>query len=613
MDDGTHFYSVILSDADPKFHQPDKITVQLKPHQLVGLQKAFSMEQEDFVKYYIQNPRSQIPYGYNQNPNIFGYFQLKSNIGIIGDIVGYGKTLLALSIVASLKKELIHVPDFRKHTYQSSNGYMEITKENTQRTMSSALISTTVIVVPRGPVYIQWKNTIKKNTKLSCIAIESLVFIKKSLPKKVIDLKDFLGKFDIVLIKNTTLTTLIEYYKEIDPSGDEIYGFDRIMIDEAHTIIMKIPDLTYKFMWLITSSYRDLFLYNYSKTIYAGFLQMIQHNVERLHYILIKGDTDFVKSSFEVPAPLEKFYVCKISKNLTAIQPFLTSSMSELINVNDIAGAIKELGGLTETADDLVKLVLADISKQICNTQKEIGFVESLELDRENKEGRLNSLRNELSRYITRKESMEERLNEVATKICSICYDALDNPIYLNCSHMFCGQCIFNWIQMNSRTTRSLKVQCPECRTDIDSSKIVAIVKEKVDTSTIVMIMSKEDQLVDIIKKKPEGRFLIFSRMDTSFGRLSKLLDNSEITHTEIKGSTSHMMRILDDFVAKRIQVILLNTYHAGCGIDISSASDVIIFHSMPQEKIQAVGRAQRVGRTEQLTIHNLCYPHEIK
>jgi SNF2 family DNA or RNA helicase len=608
-----HFYSVILSDVDPKYRQPDKITVQLKPHQLAGLQKAFSMEQEEYVRYFIQNPRSQIPYGNNQSPNIFGYFNLKTNIGIIGDIVGYGKTLIALSIIAELKKELIHVPYFRKYTYQSSSGYMEITKENTQCVLSSMLINTTLVVVPRGPVYIQWKNTIKQNTKLTCLSIDSLVFIKKRMPKRVVELREYLGRFDIVLIKNTTLVTMINYYRDVDPMGDEIYGFDRIMIDEAHVIIMKIPELTYKFLWLITSSYRDLIMYNYSKTIYASFLEMIQHNIERLHYVLIKGDTNFVKSSFEVPPPLEKYYVCKMSKNLTAIQPFLTPAISEFINVNDIAGAIKELGGLTETADDLVKLVLADINKHISNTQMEIDFVQMLELERENKEARLNTLRNELSRYVTRKESIEDRLNEVSTKMCSICYDALENPIYLNCSHMFCGQCIFNWIHMNSRTTRSVKVQCPECRTDIDSSKIVAIVKEKVETDTIVMIMSKEDQLIDIIKKKPEGRFLIFSRMDTSFGRLSKVLQQNEITHTEIKGSTSHMMHILEEFVAKRITVILLNTYHAGCGIDISSATDVIIFHSMPQEKIQAVGRAQRVGRTDQLTIHNLCYPHEMK
>jgi hypothetical protein len=406
-----HFYSVILSDADPKFRQPDKITVPLKPHQLAGLQKAFTMEQEEFVKYFIQDPRSQIPYGYNQHPNIFGYFNLKTNIGIIGDIVGYGKTLIALSIVAALKRELIHVPDFRKHTHQSVSGYMEITKANTQRLVTSHLINTTLIVVPRGPVYMQWKNTIKKNTTLSCLAIESLVFIKKNLPPRVAELKEYLGKFDIVLIKNTTLTTLIDYYREM---AQELFGFDRIMIDEAHVIIMKIPDLTYKFMWLITSSYRELFLYNYSKTIYAGFLQMIQHNVERLHYVLIKGETEFVKDSFEVPPPLEKFYVCKMSKNLTAIQPFLTPAISDFINVNDIAGAIKELGGLTETADDLVKLVLTDITKHISNTQMEIEFVQLLELERENKEARLNTLRNELARYVTRKESIEEKLREVS-------------------------------------------------------------------------------------------------------------------------------------------------------------------------------------------------------
>ncbi len=57
---------------------------------------------------------------------------------------------------------------------------------------------------------------------------------------------------------------------------------------------------------------------------------------------------------------------------------------------------------------------------------------------------------------------------------------------------------------------------------------------------------------------------------------------------------------------------ILLNTFHAGSGIDISFATDVIIFHSMGLYKTQAVGRAQRVGRTDKLFIHNLCYEQEM-
>jgi hypothetical protein len=36
----THFYSVILSESDPQYPQPDGITTQLKPHQLAGLRLA---------------------------------------------------------------------------------------------------------------------------------------------------------------------------------------------------------------------------------------------------------------------------------------------------------------------------------------------------------------------------------------------------------------------------------------------------------------------------------------------------------------------------------------------------------------------------------------------
>ena len=72
------------------------------------------------------------------------------------------------------------------------------------------------------------------------------------------------------------------------------------------------------------------------------------------------------------------------------------------------------------------------------------------------------------------------------------------------------------------------------------------------------------------------------------------------------------MMNILNNFKNSNIRVILLNTFHAGSGIDISYATDVIIFHSMGLYKNQAVGRAQRVGRIDKLTIHNICYEQEM-
>lgn len=612
-EDATHFYSVILSERDPPHAQPERIVVPLKPHQRAALQKAKVMEQEPFVSYHVPNPRAQIPYGPHQNPNIFGYFQLKTNIGVIGDIVGFGKTLLALSIIAELKRERIHVPDFKRNAYHNVNGYLEITKENTQRNFLDNFIKTTLVIVPRGPVYIQWKQTIQKDTRLSCLAIDNLPFIKKNLPNTLAELKTLMEKHDLVLIKSTTLQVLMAHYRTQDPSN-EFYGFERIMVDEAHTIVTKLPEFSYKFLWFITSSYRDLFFHDYAKTLYTGFLQTIQHNVERLHYILVKGEENFVRNSFYIPTPVEKYYICKMLRSISAIQPFLSQHVQDRINVNDISGAIRDLGGQMETEEELAEVVVRESAKEISNKEKEIQFFTTLDLDAETKENRIRILQGELARLITRKESIQNRIREVTTKTCSICYDTLENPIYLNCSHIFCGQCIFSWMQSNLRT-RHGSVHCPECRTVVDSSKIVAIVKDKEKEGlleTIPILLSKEDQMLDIIRKKPEGRFLIFSRTDTTFGKLSSLLSDSDIPHSEIKGSTTHMMNILEDFREHKIRVILLNTHHAGCGIDISFATDVIIYHSMPQEKIQAVGRAQRVGRTEVLTVHNLCYAHEM-
>jgi ERCC4-related helicase len=72
------------------------------------------------------------------------------------------------------------------------------------------------------------------------------------------------------------------------------------------------------------------------------------------------------------------------------------------------------------------------------------------------------------------------------------------------------------------------------------------------------------------------------------------------------------MMNVLNRFKKGDINIILLNTQNAGSGIDIIDATDIIIFHNMGNDKHQAIGRAQRVGRTTSLFIHNLCYSHEL-
>jgi superfamily II DNA/RNA helicase len=116
--------------------------------------------------------------------------------------------------------------------------------------------------------------------------------------------------------------------------------------------------------------------------------------------------------------------------------------------------------------------------------------------------------------------------------------------------------------------------------------------------------------LLEILKNKPDGKFIVFSRVDV-FTKIIKLLVSNNITFAELKGNTAHMMNVLKDFKNGLINVILLTTQYAGYGIDINYATDVIIFHSMAVDKQQAIGRAQRVGRTNNLIVHKRIHTGE--
>jgi len=83
-------YNTELDYDSPRISQPVKIKRDLKPHQLACVFKATMMENIRKIKYSSGE-------------------EIESNIGILGDIVGYGKTLTALSIIAHNKLDNIFI------------------------------------------------------------------------------------------------------------------------------------------------------------------------------------------------------------------------------------------------------------------------------------------------------------------------------------------------------------------------------------------------------------------------------------------------------------------------------------------------------------------------
>ena len=68
----------------------------------------------------------------------------------------------------------------------------------------------------------------------------------------------------------------------------------------------------------------------------------------------------------------------------------------------------------------------------------------------------------------------------------------------------------------------------------------------------------------------------------------------------------------LNNFKEGNINILVMNTLQMGAGLNITEATHVILLHAMNhEEEKQILGRAYRVGRTNELHFIKLLYPGE--
>ena len=404
-----NYYDMELNEMSEIALQNDKLKIKLKPHQLAALNKALEMEINGTIRYKISNTTklislmnmlySNIPYSLltQTNNNII---QISTNVGILGDMVGYGKTLIALALIAVNNVENIHINNTYSKSFNNHRNYsyLNISSVNNLIIPSNIIFNTTLVIVPRGPVYIQWENMIKTHTSLKVLSIENLTFIKKHLPvytqNNRNEIINFFNSYDLVLIKNTTLKLLYKYYYN-DNNYNIINNWKRVIIDEAHDIINQLKvHINYNYLWMISGTYEDLLkkVYNNNNSlIYTNTAKELM-NDEFINLMLVKNNSTFIKNSFKIPEPIEKFYLCKLSNNINVIKTFISDSILDKINANDITGAIKELGGKNETENDIIELVSRELKRDLFNKEAERDYISNLDISVEQKTTKLKTI-----------------------------------------------------------------------------------------------------------------------------------------------------------------------------------------------------------------------------
>ncbi len=621
-------YRYALTNESKRCEQPADIKVPLRPHQMAVL---YEMRQREL----------DLNVGLDSSGA-----KLFSSFAIMGDNVGVGKSLMILGHVSNLKRQ-DPIQSRSKLTDFSSGCLYSVESYQYGIDVSNAGC---LIVVPHT-LYKQWETYIKEQTTLTYYGVKTKNYIEKPMWTK--------GKMlekDIVLVSNTIYGKL---QSSISREGIE---WKRVFFDEADSIAIpstqEIPSA--RFTWLISASWSNLLLPNttvyYSQNHFNTYLQDSNDHldpqllnivrswrhrdygtgnfyVQQHHHLVsfpfmryyigsankyrgrlvVRCRDSFIEESVSLPPLYIQNILCKPSAVHHVIANAITAEVRQLLHAGDYTGALEQLGVKGHDSLTLIQAVTENRNKELERLEKTYEFKASIEYSTEQaKELALKHLKAKIDGLRDQIKTLKERIENYKNETCPICFDEPQSAVLTHCCHrVFCAGCIL--------TSLTRMASCPLCRSALRASDLRSLTltptQQKQEAPTNEPI-KKIDQLLKTIRQtiaeNPKARFLIFSRFDNPLTQIGTELHQEQIRAVQVHGNKDVINNTLKQFEKGEIRVLLLNSIMAGAGMNITSATHVLLLHAMNnEEEKQIIGRAYRAGRKDPLQIIRLLHPDE--
>lgn len=371
------------------------------------------------------------------------------------------------------------------------------------------------------------------------------------------------------------------------------------------------------------------------------------YNSCRIFKTIVRNNNMFLKESIYVPDPKTYYHKCFTPPELLAVTNAISKEALKALNAGDTKTAISLLGCDCGTEDDILKVVtdklcsdlhvfksrLQEKTDKLSETSNNLEEIKKLITDAketDDKELLADLLEEKKSIYSlyssykssiqvcldnistieTKIDGMKERIEGCSDKVCPICAsNVIDPALTPCCKNVFCLNCIGMALQ------HSKEKECPLCRkSNLDIKQMNLIVSNSVNISDISRetIPTKLETMVELLNKNPEFRVMIFSEYSESFTEISKKLKEIGIKYGTMSGSSNRITNIVNKFKNREYRVLLLNASYFGAGMNLQFTDEIYIYHRMSLDlETQVVGRAQRLGRSQPLNIHYLCYENE--
>jgi hypothetical protein len=634
-------YSQELTESAPKQATPSWLKTPLLVHQQSALAAALALE---------KGKHEGIVVGNIAGDEIGG--TLYTNHGILGDAVGSGKSLIALALIKNDAPPACNI-EFLSRGWNSSREGRDVGLLRTRSQLATAFgtvlrqVSTSLIIVPHALMG-QWESYIKKDTTLTA------KYIKKRQDAVDEHFARDIETVDVIVVS----ATMWPVFKIAQQMRNILWK--RIFIDEADSIsITTNEDELYGcFYWFITASWMNLVFSNgaYFNVLTSYFpfpetpvevinrVKMLQsgdqvlvipgcrhNNISRRmcgiapnhssitlnaagcqsSRLIIHSGAEYIKTSFAQPIITHSNIMCETPTNIFVLDSFISPAMMERLHAGDVDGALEMMGINVSSESELTSAVTASLQKDLDNAKRTYEYKRTMDYSSEViKAKALEACQTKIASVESRILAIQERISSSAEQTCPICYCNVSSPALTPCcSQLFCFSCLCESLKRAS--------SCPLCRTRINDIKEVRVMGEaKPPVATLApasVKRNKKDTFLEFVRSNKTAKILMFSGYDASFQRIESTMQEEGLTFATATGSQARISKLIREFAAGKYNVLFLNARNMGAGLNIEMASHVVLFHKMSGElEDQIVGRANRLGRKDPLSVVHLLHDNEL-
>ena len=640
-----------LTEEHPRHFTPPNANIILKPHQQTLLARCIEYENASIK---LSQFSDLAPYVDKED-----YF--KTNMAILGDRVGSGKSYVMLSLIISNDITI------RNNTIVHSHGFNKVVYYLHDNTKSIPL---NMLVVPHNLVN-QWdyyvrtfggdiKVKILKNQKAmdsleeDCRQAEEVVdgintassstSVNNDVSSRISARNDrvaqTLSQYNLVLVTSTIYNRFAQFLTE------HKIKLQRAIYDEVDNLnVSGCKHVDANFIWFITASYGNI-LYPkghnkyepaigryvwYSNGIkHSGFLKNIlidlHYNVSRnmMKVLIVKNSEGYVEASLSLPEINTNYILCRTPHEINVLNGVVDRNIMNHLNADDIQGALAYLSSSQKSTEvNIISRVIEKYTRQVTNIKLQLNMTQELHFENE------TDRRNEIHRLEKHMETMTKKIDLITERIkendlCTICYDTASNKTLTSCcQNTFCFKCINVWLAQSH--------VCPLCKIKMNIGDLFVIDETAVDQPSTesdhdtdifdpLKPNPKNDKFQNLelilssLKNKEDAKVLIFAAFDNTFTNVVPILQRLGTHYEYVKGNSNQIRCTIERYKEGNTKVLLMNTQHFGSGLNLENTTDMILFHKFDTEnEKQVIGRAQRYGRKEPLNVHYLLYENEMR